>query len=613
MLLNLEKLLREVLKRKKIGDEGEKLVLNAISNLFREIHHNSYEPILIPQVNIPNPNDPEPYSIDLLLIHPVFGIRVFEIKNTENLSHIREATNQLKNYKNVVLNSCQELFEQEEINVQPSFLRNFIKAFLIYPKISETSFKEKCRKYPAYRNYKDFLILKEDLTDKRRFIHKILNNNNFDDTIPNIRFNQSLLKDILKFFFPEEELKSSLDKLNRKPLITPSGIFFIDLAQIKIVKNYKKGLRIIRGIAGTGKTYLAEELLKNWNGKSMFLLFNQELLKQEKHRLKGFSHIEIQSLVSFLSSRKILSMQRKDIRKLENFFSNLQEKEPLLLNRLKEYKEKNNITLLVIDEAQDFPPFLLNILSKAFENCVIFIDESQAINLFSTRNIKDAFKDIKLTGRVRNLKIVYRSPDEIFKLAKGFLKLDKTLNKYYREIGENIDYFESILKGGKIEVFTNDLNTNIYKEFAIGKPNAIFVKRSNIAKRFKEEGLNAYTYESIKGLEFNKVLLYEVDDYINTIASSKNRELLWRKLFVATTRAREEVIFHFKSDRTSPEVKKVSQLIEEITEKFGGEPSSLQKNYIGKLQKFANNSKDVALSVAKEVIVEIVARLIANS
>ena len=109
------------------------------------------------------------------------------------------------------------------------------------------------------------------------------------------------------------------------------------------------------------------------------------------------------------------------------------------------------------------------------------------------------------------------------------------------------------------------------------------------------------------------MLLYEVDDYINTIASSKNRELLWRKLFVATTRAREEVIFHFKSDRTSPEVKKVSQLIEEITEKFGGEPSSLQKNYIGKLQKFANNSKDVALSVAKEVIVEIVARLIANS
>ena len=611
----LRKILSSVLRRKELGEEGENLVLDAFSNLFREIHHNEYEPILIPQAIIPNPNDTEPYSVDLLLIHPFLGLRLFEIKNTEDLSHIKEATNQLKNYKNVILNSCIELFKQEGIEIPSGFLRNFVKAFLIYPRIQKTLFEKKCKKYPTYNSYRGFLILKDDLLNKEYLIRKITKSNSSDDAALNIKFNQNLLKEIVKLFFPEKELEKNLRKLNKKPLITPSGIFFIDLTQIKIVKNYKKGLRIVRGIAGTGKTFLAEELLKSWNGKSIFLLFNQELLNQEKEKLSDYRNVEVQSLVSFLS-KDILSIQNRRNEELEDFFSKVKGKEELLLKRLKEYKEKNGISLLVIDEAQDFPPFLLNILSKVFENCVIFIDESQAINLFSTHNIKEAFKDTKLTGRVRNLKTVYRSPNKIFKLAKEFLKFDRSLNRYYREIGEDIDYFESILEGGRVTILRGDVKNKSFEEFTIGNPNAIFVKRAKKAETLRNQGLNAYTYESIKGLEFEKVFLYEVDDYINTIASSRKRDLLWRKLFVATTRAKDEVIFHFKSDGTSPETRKIFQLIEAFRadpESEKVEELSLKKNRGERLLKAVNSSKEVVFSIAKEVIVEVISRLIVSS
>lgn len=608
----LKKILSSVLRRKELGEEGENLVLDAFSKLFKEIHCNGYEPILIPQIIIPNPNDTEPYSVDLLLIHPFLGLRLFEIKNTEDLSHVREAANQLKNYKNVILNSCKELFEREGIEIPSGFLRNFVKAFLIYPRIPKNMFEEKCKKYPTYNSYRGFLILKDDLIDKEYLTWKITKSNSFDDTALNIKFNQNLLKEIVKLFFPEKELEANLRKLNKKPLITPSGIFFLDLAQIKVVKNYKKGLRIVRGIAGTGKTFLAEELLKSWNGKSLFLLFNQELLNQEKAKLSDYENVEVQSLVSFLS-KDILSIQNRRNEELEDFFSKVKEKEELLFKRLKEYKEKNDISLLVIDEAQDFPPFLLNILSKVFGNCVIFIDESQAINLFSTYNIKEAFKDTKLTGRVRNLKTVYRSPNKIFKLAKEFLKFDRSLNRYYREIGEDIDHFESILEGGKVKVLTGGIKNNDFGEFTIGNPNALFVKRAKKAETLRKQGLNAYTYESIKGLEFEKVLLYEVDDYIETIASSRKRDLLWRKLFVATTRAKDEVIFHFKYDRTTPEVRKVIQLIEESKtdpELEKSEEVSLKKNQGEKLSKAVNSSKEIVFSIVKGVIVEVVSRLI---
>lgn len=381
------------------------------------------------------------------------------------------------------------------------------------------------------------------------------------------------------------------------------------------MKNYKKGLRIVRGIAGTGKTFLAEELLKNWNGKSIFLLFNQELLNQEKAKLSNYENVEVQSLVSFLS-KDILSIQNRRNEELEDFFSKVKEKEELLFKRLKEYKGKNDISLLVIDEAQDFPPFLLNILSKVFENCVIFIDESQTINLFSTYNIKEAFKDTKLTGRVRNLKTVYRSHNKIFKLAKEFLKFDRSLNRYYREIGEDIDHFESILEGGRVTILTGDVKNKNFEEFKIGNSNAIFVKRAKKVETLRKQGLNAYTYESIKGLEFEKVLLYEIDDYIETITSSRKRDLLWRKLFVATTRAKDEVIFHFKSDRTAPEVKKVIQLIEKFktdSELEKSEEVSLKKNQEKKLTKAVNSSKEIVFSIVKGVIVEVVSRLIVGS
>lgn len=212
----LKKILSSVIRRKELGKEGENLVLDAFSNLFKEIHCNGYEPILIPQVIIPNPNDTEPYSVDLLLIHPFLGLRLFEIKNTENLSHIREAANQLKNYKNVILNSCKELFEREGIEIPSGFLRNFVKAFLIYPRIPKAMFEEKCKKYPTYNSYRGFLILKDDLVNKEYLTWKITKSNSSDDTALNIKFNQNLLKEIVKLFFPEKELEANLRKLNNK-------------------------------------------------------------------------------------------------------------------------------------------------------------------------------------------------------------------------------------------------------------------------------------------------------------------------------------------------------------------------------------------------------------
>ena len=153
-----------VIRRKLKGEEGEKLVAEAIKRLFSEIHSH-FEPVLIPQVHLPNPNSSTPLTADFLLVHPFFGIRILEVKNVRDFSNINSAINQVKNYTNIVRNLLRERLYEREVN-------NFVKPLLIYPSLSREFFYEQSKEQPSLKNFEEFIVFKEDLKDGT-FLQKV--------------------------------------------------------------------------------------------------------------------------------------------------------------------------------------------------------------------------------------------------------------------------------------------------------------------------------------------------------------------------------------------------------------------------------------------------------
>jgi archaellum biogenesis ATPase FlaH len=353
--------------------------------------------------------------------------------------------------------------------------------------------------------------------------------------------------------------------------------------QINTLKDYKGGLRIIRGIAGTGKTIMATSLAKIWskkypNEKILFLVFNREIHKNIKKELKDYKNIDVQ---------KLLSLVKCDINDLKN-----RKKENHIRQKLKDYLANNKPKLIIVDEAQDFPPYALQELRENISNIVVFIDESQAIYPFSTTNLKDAFPE-DLRGKVRNLRTIYRVPEKILSLALQILNNDKSLNKYFKEIGIELSQNNSILEGGTIRIRKGKVNLTEHSNYTILSKTDLNIPNLDIR-----------TYESVKGLEFDKVFLHDIGSYIDAVLNNElEKKLIWRKLYVAITRAKDELVIH-----NSTYSEQISEILDELfsyAEKFSTDKDAINNDaFLTGLSR----AKSILFDLAKELMKEFIIR-----
>lgn len=108
-IINIEKFLAKYLK-------GEEIVIKSLISILQHSNENYY---LIPKAKFQNANII--YEIDILLIHPILGIYIIEVKNWKSLDNIDKNNspfNQASKYKNIILSVLNENFNRTPINVE---------------------------------------------------------------------------------------------------------------------------------------------------------------------------------------------------------------------------------------------------------------------------------------------------------------------------------------------------------------------------------------------------------------------------------------------------------------------------------------------------------------
>ena len=342
----------------------------------------------------------------------------------------------------------------------------------------------------------------------------------------------------------------------------------VPIANLPIGKTY-----VIVGGPGTGKTVLAlyrSSTIKNYESsrenRILFLVYNKLLKQYLEDSIKTMKLPD--SIANTYHSW------------LYNFYKeHTNERIPQLAPFKYDWEKAlpnivvdgtlGSIDHLILDEAQDFPEELLSLLAHVSKSATIFADSKQAVtDVYSnTSMITHAFGAER---RVYYLTLNYRNTKEISQAAHLFYVGDEfdipantrrtgpkpvlistkdsyeacriianySLNNPSKVVGvllpnhELVKSYERILKG-----FTNNVQR--------------YISRDKIGSQhfsFNEDGIKVQTYNTMKGLEYDAVFIPSLEDSVFNFP----KENLMRKLYVASTRAKDYLTFMYSGTKSNP-------------------------------------------------------------
>ena len=247
------------------GNLGEAQVLETMINLLKN-GNNESNFFLIPRVQIKDFSSSK--EIDLVLLHPLYGLYIIEVKNWNKLI-ITEENNpfiQAKEYKSLLLSQIKNEFGKVAINIEYR---------VVFPNISHVEAKEFFLENKNLEAYKPHAFFKDDLISKENF--KRFFNSSFS-VIPN---KKEFLK-IASLIVDKDKLKNSENKI--LPIISQDEIIYFDYTQLSILNGYDGDFKIIRGVAGTGKTIILSHFVNNRLNTGvaenfLILCFNKKLIE----------------------------------------------------------------------------------------------------------------------------------------------------------------------------------------------------------------------------------------------------------------------------------------------------------------------------------------------
>lgn len=356
--------------------------------------------------------------------------------------------------------------------------------------------------------------------------------------------------------------------------------------QEEIAKSIGEGPRLLRGIAGTGKTmillYRAKLLASNNpEHRILILCWNTTLatyMQQvyDRINLPGGAHVWIVSFTRFIK-------EYSDTHNVEE--NNLSKNE--LINRqiaLLWSNCKLRYNAVFIDEGQDFQEnwfdFIYNNLFKQGtkeRNLLIAADDAQAIYSSRKTNWKDL--GIPMVGRSKVLRTIYRNSKKIWFFAHFFLGDESLgLDDGDEQIVDKLSFasngdFDPVVLGcrteegqiAKVKDIIHDLTRNgispgniliLYScngndGFTVpalvdelnkeGIPNKWITKNSEIKRSFvwESSSVKISTVASSKGLDAPVVIVLGAEKFQN---ENKYKSRGNKLMYVSLTRAREVVI-----------------------------------------------------------------------
>ncbi|HEY9786707.1 MAG TPA: UvrD-helicase domain-containing protein, partial [Candidatus Obscuribacterales bacterium] len=206
------------------------------------------------------------------------------------------------------------------------------------------------------------------------------------------------------------------------PLAGDDHFSVLDRRQEAMAKSFGDGHRIIRGVAGSGKTlllvYRAKLLARNFPRKRYLITcFTRALAGQLRESVKDFHNVDVQHLDGLM--RDIINQAG-----LQHPGYDDKTGEAVVETALKALDQGAGprYHAVLVDEAQDFSTpalqFARKLLCRGCNDLVIVADAAQ--NIFRRRfNWKSA--GIQAQGRTRMLRVNYRNTKEILSFASRFL------------------------------------------------------------------------------------------------------------------------------------------------------------------------------------------------
>ncbi len=584
------------------GNKGEEEVLESIIQILRKNGDNNH--YLIPKATFKDINSS--IEIDLLLLHPIFGLYVIEVKNWENFN-ITQDNNpfaQANHYQDFLLTLLKNEFKKIPINVEYR---------VVFPSISKEAAQSFFQENPYYKNYENHAFFKEDLEDSdifKRFF------NSTTTVIPN----KKDFTKIIKLLIPTDKIKEK----KVIPIITKDEVVFFDQKQLSVLNGYTGGFRIIRGVAGTGKTVILTNFVSNrlrdYNDERFLILcFNKKLANDLKYSFPKYQrkNIEVHSIFEFLQvidydfEKVGITKETKISEKYKIFETTPALKE--FREKLQAYLKTHPIDYFLVDETQDLPAGFVRMIYEEIHDTVLFIDEAQRFYSYTMQSIADVFRHpkfkekISMRGRVKNLKNVYRTPSNIAQCAFEILSLDKSINDYYKKSFYLKEGFlrdiNFVLEDGKIIIDDFDdfeKLKNLIETLNENEENIIltYTNRSkkaieNIVQQMNKKNIKVMTMASVKGLEAQNIIIHNFGIFLASNAT-KEKDVFYRQIYVLLTRAQERIYLSISNQTElmqNPKTEEILKILKEYEQKTKEIP--------------IQNQKDMKLSKIKPVLKEV--------
>jgi len=575
------------------GNQGEAEVLSSISKLLRnkEGEENYY---LIPKSTLSDINGS--VEIDIILLHPTLGIFVIEVKNWDNIENINSLNNpfeQANRYQDMLLSLLGHEFGKVPMNVEYR---------VVFPRVSIEAGDAYFKEHKSYMGYKNHTFFKEHLEDKKIF-ERFFNASNC--VIPN---KKEFLK-IASMLVPTDKLKDNQSKII--PVITKDEILFFDQKQLSIMNGYTGGFRIVRGVAGTGKTviltnFVASRLSNDSTEKFLILCFNNKL-KENLVEIFGDGYssknIAIYSIFGLLK-RLDFDFEKVGLHndsKFEDMYKLFESDIALeeFRTKLKARLKTNPIDYFLCDETQDMPAGFMRILYEEIHDCILFIDEAQRYFSYTMNSVADIFhhpkfEKLNMAGRVKHLKNVYRTPSNIAKCAFEILSNDNSLNDYYKKSyylqNDFLHDVNFILEDGDINIGDYDdfeVLKSLIKKLPEDEDSVVlgYTKKTvDIIQNIVDEigasnRVRVMTLQSIKGLEAQNVIIHNFGYFLEK-ESSRDVDIFLRKIYVLLTRAQESIYLSIGNQAELLKIDK-TKVVLEILKKYS-ENKSYDTKYIDK-------------------------------
>lgn len=344
-----------------------------------------------------------------------------------------------------------------------------------------------------------------------------------------------------------------------------------DVLNLSIKDNF-----LIVGGPGTGKTVLAVYRAKKAINESQYkpvllLVYNNPLKEYISASLKQLkmTNIDVSTYHQWIFDI-YKEYQLGTVPKVGNDF-NWDRVVPAISRIGKKYFH------IIVDEAQDFPVPLVDLLKRVSENRTFFIDPNQAIEEGKT-NASEFLRSLFTPDKVRELSKNFRNTKEIRDLASLFCIKDEP--PISSESGRkpvaikcnpgNFDSLNALMMGiikrypGKnIGIITNSrMLTKVYDYLKKNLPTEIPVQmhKSQTAHRinFSKAGVKVVSFGTMKGLEFDAVLipLFDKIDSHNDDIIDNNR------IYVAVTRTLGDLyLFYWNETTYSNKIDTMSKIL----------------------------------------------------